>query len=92
MRDKKFYIEAVKMDLLRLVTQVADLETPVSKTSVKTFFDHAISDLAAIKLSDTETKLKQELIQIENDLDAHLQDPIKRLRWAEKILTIRCQL
>ena len=92
MRNKQFYIEAVKMDLLRLVSQVSSLDSKISQSSVKIFLDHALTDLDTIQLNKHELRLKQELIQIGKDLENYLNDPIKRLRWAEKVLTIRCRL
>jgi hypothetical protein len=92
MRDKQFYLNAVKMDLLRLVYYVGNLENPISEKSIAEFVKHALTDLDRLELNSLETNLKQELRLLAQEFTNYLYDPKKRLRWAEKVLTIRCQL
>jgi|GEM_PF-952326 len=92
MRDKQFYLNAVKMDLLRLVHYVGNLENPASEKSVSEFINHALNDLNKLELNSLEITLKQELHLLANQVSDHLRDPNKRLKWADKILTIRCRI
>lgn len=91
-RNKEFIINSIKMDLHRVVTAVGDITKEIPTDSVKIFLEHAYSDFAKIEtLDDREQSLKNSLNLLTNKLES-LQDPHKRLRWAEDILTIRCRL
>ena len=90
-RDKKFYINAIKMDLFRVVTATGDTTKNIPTESVKEFLDHASSTFKNISLNKRELKLKSELEQLASNLDS-LDDPLNRLRWAEQVLTIRTRL
>ena len=92
MRDKQFYLNAVKMDLLRLVHYVGNLENPVSEKSISEFINHALNDLNKLELNSLETNLKQELRLLAKEVINYLDDSKKRLQWADKILTIRCRI
>lgn len=91
-RNKEFIINSIKMDLHRVVTAVGDITKEIPTDSVKIFLEHAYNDFAKIEiLDDREQSLKDSLNLLTNKLDS-LQDPHKRLRWTEDILTIRCRL
>jgi len=92
MRDKEFYLRAVKMDLLRTTKVVADLKHSVSEEEAKEFLLHGLKDLGKNKLNPQEKKLQQELIELKKTLPECLKDPHQRLRWAEKVLTVSCRL
>jgi transcriptional regulator of met regulon len=92
MRDKKFYIRAVKMDLLRTTRVVANLKHSINENTAKEFLLHALKDLEKNKLSPREKELKQELVKLSRSISNVLNDPHKRLRWAEKVLTVSCRL
>ena len=92
MRDKTFYINSIKMDLLRVVTVAGDVTKDLPKQSVQEFLIHADDDFKKINLSKLEKELYDELQQLCSALNKSVQDDKSRLQWAEKILTIRCRL
>ena len=92
MRDKTFVINSIKMDLFRVVTAAGDITKNLPIQSVQEFLHHAEADFKKIDLSDHEKRLYDELSLLDTDLHKYLQDEKSRLRWAEKILTIRCRL
>ena len=51
MRDKTFYINSIKMDLLRVVTVAGDVTKDLPKQSVQEFLIHADDDFKKINLS-----------------------------------------
>jgi hypothetical protein len=91
MRDKNFYINAVKMDLMRVVTATGDTTKNIPKKSVDEFFNHALADLDKVKLTKNQQKLKRDLEDLQVKLNL-ISDPLQRLRWAEQVLTIRSLL
>ena len=92
MRDKKFYIDSIKMDLYRVVTAVGDITRMISPESVNEFMQHAERDFNKMELTTHEKQLRNELKTLTKSLVDNLQDPHKRLRWTEDILTIRSRL
>lgn len=92
MRDKSFYINAIKMDLFRVVTAAGDITTKFPYQSIKEFLNHAQSDFEKIPKTEHEQKLYKELALLANSIDQSKINNPDRLRWAEKILTIRCRL
>lgn len=91
MRDKKFVIDSIKMDLFRVVTATGDIRKEIPKKSVTEFLTHAYKDFDKITLSDRESYLKNNLKHLIDQLPS-ITDPFNRLRWTENILTIRCRL
>jgi hypothetical protein len=91
MRDKKFIINSIKMDLHRVVNAAGDISKPFPKESIKEFLNHAIKDFNKIETSPLEETLKQQLIELSTKVDT-LLDPHKRLMWTEDIVTIRCRV
>lgn len=90
-RDKKFVIDSIKMDLFRVVTATGDISKEIPVDSVKTFLDHADKDFGKIELEEREIGLRGKLRELREKLYL-LEDPHKRIRWAEDVLTIRCML
>lgn len=92
MRDRKFYINSIKMDLHRVVTATGDIRKEIPTQSVKAFLDHALEDFNKIDLNKKDKELKAELLDLAEKLDSLDGDLQKRLRWTEKVMTIRCRL
>lgn len=91
MRDKKFVLDSIKMDLHRVVTVAGNINGRLSTEGILEFMTHADRDFAKIKLNKREKLLREQL----NDLSKSLltiKDPLSRLRWAEDVLTIRCRI
>lgn len=80
------------MDLHRVATMVGYINKSISIVSVMEFIHHAELDFNKLELNKHESNLKAELITLKKELGDSLKDPHKRLRFAEKILTIRCRL
>ncbi len=91
MRDKQFFINSIKMDLLRVVTAVGNLNNPIPQESVNDFLTHAIKDFDKTPLDEKDEMFKKQLITLRDRLTS-INDPHKRLRWAEDVLTIRCRI
>ena len=91
MRDKQFFINSIKMDLLRVVTAVGNLNNPIPQESVNDFLTHAIKDFDKTPLDEKDEMFKKQLISLRDSLTS-INDPHKRLRWAEDVLTIRCRI
>lgn len=91
MRDKQFILNSIKMDLLRLVTAVGNIQNPVPHKSVQEFLTHAINDFDKTELNEKELALKNQLLDLNTRLP-EVKDQSTRLRWAEDVLTIRCRL
>jgi hypothetical protein len=91
MRDKKFIINSIKMDLHRVVTAAGDISKPLPKDSIEEFLNHAIKDFNKIETTPLEETLKKQLIVLSKKTDT-LIDPHKRLIWAEDVVTIRCRI
>lgn len=91
MRDKKFIIDSIKMDLFRVVTAAGNLNNELPKESILEFMTHADKDFEKTELNDKEKELKQEL-QILGQRLSQINDPASRLRWADDVLTVRCRL
>lgn len=91
MRDKQFIIDSIKMDLLRIVTAVGNIQKPIPRESVQEFLTHALKDFDKTELTERELMLKKQVQNLNNILP-ELKDSPTRLRWAEDALTIRCRL
>jgi len=79
------------MDLLRVVTAVGNLNNPIPQESVNDFLTHAIKDFDKTPLDEKDEMFKKQLITLRDRLTS-INDPHKRLRWAEDVLTIRCRI
>jgi len=91
MRDKQFFINSIKMDLLRVVTAAGNLNNPIPQESVNEFLTHAINDFDKTSLDEKDKMFKKQLISLRDSLTS-INDPHERLRWAEDVLTIRCRI
>ena len=92
MRDKKFVMDSIKMDLYRVVTAVGDVTKPVATTSALSFLRHADGDFEKVDLTEIESKLHNRLKSLMRAMSNEVNEPIRRLRWAEDVLTLRCML
>lgn len=79
------------MDLFRVVTAAGNLHKQLPTDSVSEFLTHAIKDFDKTTLTDSELALKEQLKDLSISLP-NISDPFTRLRWAEKVLTVRCRL
>ena len=79
------------MDLHRIVAATGNLKKEIPYHSVAEFLKHADKEFDKITLSKKEKELRQNLKSLTNQLN-NLQDPHKRLRWTEDVMTIRCRL
>lgn len=91
MRDKKFVIDSIKMDLYRVVTASGDISKNMPKESVIEFMKHADKDFDKIELEEREKTLRKKLQNLLLNIDV-TKDPQERLKWAEDVLTLRCLL
>jgi hypothetical protein len=91
MRDKQFYINSIKMDLFRVVTATGDVSKELPTQSIVEFMEHVRKIWDSVELTNRENALKQEFLQLQDQLP-QIKDTPSRLKWAEKILTIRCRL
>jgi len=91
MRDKKFIINSIKMDLHRVATAVGDISKPLPTQSVEEFLTHAISNFNKIDVTPLEQTLRDQLLTLFKNIN-NLADPHKRLVWTEDIITIRCRV
>jgi len=82
MRDRKFIIDSIKMDLYRVVTAVGNLNSDIQLQSVYEFITHAINDFSKTTLTENDKKLKAQLESLKTSLSEN-KDPN---------LTIRCRL
>lgn len=79
------------MDLYRVVTAAGDTTKELPKEEIKEFLDHADEDFEKIEPTERENVLRKYLHKFSKEL-YNLQDPHKRLRWTENIMTVRCKL
>lgn len=79
------------MDLHRVVTAAGDITKELPYESIKDFMQHADKDFDKTDLDERETNLREELRVLFEQLNS-LQDPHKRLRWTENVMTVRCRL
>ncbi len=91
MRDRDFYINAIKMDLFRIVTATGDISKPASIESAREFLEHSIKMFEKFPNSNHDLTIKQDLEGFLSEI-FKLQDTRRRLRWVEDVLTARCRL
>lgn len=80
------------MDLYRVATAAGNITQKFPLASVKEFLLHIDKDFKKIKPSRHETNLINEVTMLTKNIKEHTKDPNKRLKWAEKVLTVRCRL
>lgn len=91
-RDKNFIINSIKMDLHRVVTAAGNLSQEFPRKSVLEFLKHANKDFEKMEQSSKEQNLKKELNRLIENMENHIADPHKRLRWTEKVMDVRNRL
>lgn len=79
------------MDLFRVVTAAGDVSKPAALESVQEFLAHALNGFNNFENTDLDTKIKENLISLSNQ-KFKLNDPARRLRWADEVLTNRCRM
>ena len=91
MRDRSFYIDAIKMDLFRVVTATGDISKPAAVESAREFLEHSIKDFERFPNTDHDLNIKQDLEKLLDEI-FKVHDSNHRLRWAENVMTARCRL
>ena len=80
----------IKMDLLRVAKTALDIKNEFDTTISREFLDKAKKEFSLIEDEDRlllkDLKIHQEQV---NDIK---NDPLKRIRWGEKIMTIASRL
>ena len=89
--DDKFIIDSVKMDLRRIAHWTCDISTEFPEKKVLVFLTNAKNLIKTVSVSSDKYGLAQELSNLTVQKDV-LIDPLKRLRWAEEVLTLSCRL
>ena len=79
------------MDLFRVVTATGDISKPPAVESAREFLEHSLRDFEKFHNTEHDALLKYELLKSVEEL-FRLNDPAHRLRWTEKVLTVRCRL
>jgi|GEM_PF-1455062 hypothetical protein len=80
----------IKMDLLRTAKSAFDINRPFDKTIADVFLTKALEEFD--KNLPEETGLKKELVEFKAQLATVCTDPIKRIRWGEKVMTVASRL
>lgn len=78
------------MDLLRVSKTALQIGTLFDDKLVKTFLDKA--KLEFKKIDDFDRKLLTDLHKLSKKIPSKNDDPIKRIRWGEKIMTIASRM
>ena len=80
----------IKMDLLRVAKSALDIRNDFDEAVSITFLDKAMSEFK--KIEDDEKILRRDLEEHRKQMGKVISDPLERLRWGEKILTIASRL
>lgn len=89
-KDQEFIKNSVRNDLRRVSKWTVEATGPLPKAKTQTFLQHARDEFS--KLSDPHSQqLASELERLTEQL-SDLTDPLQRLRWAEKVLTLSCRV
>ncbi|OGC51111.1 hypothetical protein A2W32_00500 [candidate division WWE3 bacterium RBG_16_37_10] len=80
----------VKMDLLRAAKTAFEINKPFDRNITKVFLNKA-KDEFENKLPQ-ETLLKNELMEFSLQIDDIVNDPLKRIHWGEKVMTLAARL
>jgi len=78
------------MDLLRTAKTAFEINKPFDKNVAGVFLNKALEEFD--RNLPKETKLKNELAEFKSQLDSIYNDPLKRIRWGEKVMTIALRL
>ena len=80
----------IRMDLLRTVKTAFEINKPFDKNVAGVFLNKALEEFD--RNLPKETELKNELAEFKSQLDNIYNDPLKRIRWGEKVMTIALRL
>jgi len=75
---------------MRVAKTAFEITKPFDKKFAELFLNKALSEFE--KNLPEETLLKKELVGFQAQIDLVHNDPLKRLRWGEKIMTIATRL
>ncbi len=80
----------IKMDLLRVAKSAIEISKEFDQEISETFLNKAEKEFTLINDSDRE--LLSEVNTYRNQIGEIKSDPLKRIRWGEKLLTIASRL
>jgi len=80
----------IRMDLLRTAKTAFEINKPFDKNISNVFINKALEEFE--NNLPKESALKKELADFQSQIDNMLNDPLKRIRWGEKIMTIASRL
>jgi len=78
------------MDLLRSAKSAFEINKPFDKTIANLFIRKALEEFD--NNFPQETVLRKELANFQVQINSISSDPLKRIRWGEKIMTIASRL
>ena len=78
------------MDLMRVVKTALEIDKPFEKAIAYMFLDKALQEFESNL--PKETLLKNELQLFNSQIDDISNDPLKRIHWGEKVMTIASRL
>ncbi len=77
---------------MRIVYAAGDIDKELPVNGITEFMNHAIGLFQNFEITESEKQRLEELRKLSDSLEQYKQDPLKRLRWAEDVLTIRALL
>ena len=80
----------IKMDLLRVAKTALDTDKSFDQEITKIFLDKAKQEFAFI--NDSDKTLLNDIETYQKQMKEMSSDPIKRIRWGEKIMTVASML
>jgi len=80
----------IKMDLLRAAKSALEINKEFDREISETFLNKAKEEFALV--DDSDKKLLLEINIYQNQIGEIKSDPLKRIRWGEKLLTIASRL
>ena len=78
------------MDLMRVVKTALEIDKPFEKAIAYMFLDKALQEFKSNL--PKETLLRNELQKFNSQIDDISNDPLKRIHWGEKVMTIASRL
>ncbi len=80
----------IKMDLLRVAKTALEVDKEFDQNLAAVFLNKAREEFE--KLQDSEKNLVNELISYQKNMSSLNNDPEKRKKWGEKVLTVASRL
>jgi peptidoglycan hydrolase CwlO-like protein len=80
----------IRTDLLRVTKMALDVGNPFEKGLANTFLNKAKKELE--ESFPNEKRLEKEIEDYQKKIDSIAIDPLERIRWGEKVLTISSRL